>query len=193
MGCRWGLPLLGFASTGIGVGIPGLAVRPTLEPLSKLGVASPLEYLAKRYSIPTQQALAWSGASLKIFDVAAKWFAVSVLLTLSPVCPIPGESSSQARSRWSPCTAGGLWADALTDFVHPDDMGAIGSNFATVLATPGFHPAVELRARDVGGEWHWLEFVHTNLIDNPVVGGVVINIFAGSNPDWTSSTQTVAI
>ena len=38
-------------------------------------IASPLEYLARRYNVTTQQALAWSGSVLKVFDVAAKWSA----------------------------------------------------------------------------------------------------------------------
>jgi len=43
----------------------------------RYAVASPLEYLAERYDVPTQQAPAWSGALLKVFDVAATWASVT--------------------------------------------------------------------------------------------------------------------
>ena len=43
-------------------------------------VISPLEYLAVRYNLATQQLLAWSGSLLKIFDVGAKWSASAILL-----------------------------------------------------------------------------------------------------------------
>ena len=42
--------------------------------------SSPLEFLARRYNIPTQQAIAWSGSLLKIVDVGAKWAAIATLL-----------------------------------------------------------------------------------------------------------------
>jgi diguanylate cyclase (GGDEF)-like protein/PAS domain S-box-containing protein len=62
------------------------------------------------------------------------------------------------------------------DFVHPDDVDAVSANFARVVATPGFHAPIELRARHADGSWRWFEFAHTNMVDNPVVAGVVVNI-----------------
>lgn len=107
----------GFASIGIGVGIGAWLFAPRWNRLrSRLGVASPLEYLAKRYNIPTQQALAWSGASLKIFDVAAKWFAVAVLLNTFAGVPYLWGIIITGTVTLIYCTVGGLWADALTDF-----------------------------------------------------------------------------
>jgi diguanylate cyclase (GGDEF)-like protein/PAS domain S-box-containing protein len=62
------------------------------------------------------------------------------------------------------------------DFVHPDDIEAVAANFARVVATPGFHAPIELRARHADGSWRWFEFAHTNMVDNPIVAGVVVNI-----------------
>ncbi|MFD2416303.1 sodium:solute symporter family protein [Amycolatopsis pigmentata] len=107
----------GFASIGIGVGIGAWLFAPRWNRLrAKLGVASPLEYLAKRYNVPTQQALAWSGATLKIFDVAAKWFAVAVLLRSFAGVPYTWGIVVTGAVTLVYCTVGGLWADALTDF-----------------------------------------------------------------------------
>src|SRR5699024_5980579 len=48
----------------------------------KMHIQSPLEYLKVRYNLPTQQIMAWSGVILKLFDVAAKWAAIAVLLNV---------------------------------------------------------------------------------------------------------------
>ncbi|WP_449063379.1 sodium:solute symporter family transporter [Planomonospora algeriensis] len=66
---------------GLGVGIGAFVWAARWNRLrSKHGVASPLEYLARRYNLPTQQVLAYSGALLKVVDIAAKWVAIAVLL-----------------------------------------------------------------------------------------------------------------
>lgn len=78
-------------------------------------IASPLEYLAQRFSVTTQQVLAWSGSSLKIFDVAAKWSAVAMLLNKFVGVPLVWGIVITAAVTLVYCTAGGLWADALTE------------------------------------------------------------------------------
>ncbi|WP_263247522.1 sodium:solute symporter family transporter [Saccharopolyspora rosea] len=79
-------------------------------------IASPLEYLARRFDVPTQQVLAWSGSVLKVFDVAAKWSAVAVLLHEFVGLPTGWGVLITASVTLVYCTAGGLWADALTEF-----------------------------------------------------------------------------
>lgn len=107
----------GFASIGIGVGIGSWLFAGRWNRLrSKLGVASPLEYLAKRYNVPTQQALAWSGSLLKIFDIAAKWYAVATLLHVFAGVDYNWGILITGTVTLVYCTVGGLWADALTDF-----------------------------------------------------------------------------
>ncbi|MCC5037136.1 Na+:solute symporter [Streptomyces sp. WAC 00631] len=106
-----------FATIGIGVGIGSWLFAARWNRLSsRLGVASPLEYLARRYNVPTQQALAWSGSLLKVFDVASKWFAVAVLLNSFAGVPLVLGIIITGTVTMIYCTAGGLWADALTDF-----------------------------------------------------------------------------
>jgi SSS family solute:Na+ symporter len=43
-------------------------------------IQSPTEYLLNRYNRSTQQLIAWSGVILKLFDIAAKWAAIGILL-----------------------------------------------------------------------------------------------------------------
>ena len=63
----------------------------------------------------------------------------------------------------------------ITDLLHPDDRIALGSFLRRLLAQPGAHPPLELRLRHAGG-WTWAEAALTNLLDDPVVRGVVCNL-----------------
>ena len=81
----------------------------------RLGVISPLEYLLIRYDLPTQQLLAWSGAVLKIFDVAAKWTAAAILLQVFAAVPTIWGVLLIGGVTIVYSVVGGLWADALTD------------------------------------------------------------------------------
>lgn len=81
----------------------------------RLGIISPLEYLAKRFNVPTEQLLAWSGAVLKVFDVAAKWVASAILLQVFAGLPIAWGILVVGGVTMVYSTIGGIWADVLTD------------------------------------------------------------------------------
>lgn len=82
----------------------------------RLGIISPLEYLAKRFNVATEQLLAWSGAALKVFDVAAKWVASAILLEVFAGVPIFWGILVVGGVTMVYSTIGGIWADVLTDF-----------------------------------------------------------------------------
>ncbi|WP_163509086.1 sodium:solute symporter family protein [Fodinicola acaciae] len=82
----------------------------------RLHIVSPLEYLAVRFNVPTQQVMAWSGAVLKVFDVGAKWTASAVLLNVFAGVPLVWGILLTGGVTLIYATVGGLWADALTDF-----------------------------------------------------------------------------
>ncbi len=67
-----------------------------------------------------------------------------------------------------------LGSDGFT-VVHPDDAPRVGRHFAEALAAPGATPPIELRVRHRDGSWRHVESVGANLLDDPAVGGVVIN------------------
>lgn len=105
-----------FATIGLGVGIGTWLFAARWNRMrSRLGVASPLEYLARRYNVPTQQALAWSGSMLKVFDIASKWFAVATLLHVFAGLDYNMGILITGLVTLFYCTVGGLWADALTE------------------------------------------------------------------------------
>ncbi|MET7645216.1 sodium:solute symporter family protein [Streptomyces sp. NPDC005426] len=106
-----------FLPLALGTGVGAWLFAPRWNRLrQRYAVASPLEYLAKRYNVPTQQALAWSGALLKVFDVAAKWASVAVLLNVFTGMSMTAGILITGVVTLLYCTVGGLWADALTDF-----------------------------------------------------------------------------
>jgi diguanylate cyclase (GGDEF)-like protein/PAS domain S-box-containing protein len=61
------------------------------------------------------------------------------------------------------------------DFVHPDDREAVATAGTDVLTNPGTSRTLELRLLDSRGSWRWVESTLTNMVDEPTVGGIVIN------------------
>ena len=60
-------------------------------------------------------------------------------------------------------------------FVHPDDLEKVAGTFERhVLGLP-IDSALEYRFRHKDGTWRTLEATSTNLLDDPAVGGVVVN------------------
>jgi len=65
--------------------------------------------------------------------------------------------------------------DEVFDFIHPDDAGAALEHFALALATPGLSEPFECRVRAADGTWRWMELIGTNLLDDPMIEGLVVN------------------
>ena len=68
-----------------------------------------------------------------------------------------------------------LGADRL-DLIHPEDEGTAVGALSGAFAEPGAECTVELRVRRSDGTWRWVEITCRNLVDDPVVGGVVLNV-----------------
>jgi solute:Na+ symporter, SSS family len=81
-------------------------------------IQSPLEYLVKRYNLLTQQIIAWSGVILKLFDVAAKWAAIAILLNVFTGISLLNGILLAGGVSLIYVTFGGLWAVILTDFAQ---------------------------------------------------------------------------
>jgi PAS domain S-box-containing protein len=58
--------------------------------------------------------------------------------------------------------------------VHPDDRERALGIFAEVLNRPGLYPPLEFRVPHKDGSWRYIEHIVTNLLDDPVVRGVVV-------------------
>jgi diguanylate cyclase (GGDEF)-like protein/PAS domain S-box-containing protein len=59
--------------------------------------------------------------------------------------------------------------------IHPDDQEAAAIAFARDLTEPGPQRPATYRVRTADGEWRYLEVVATNRLDDPAIGGIVLN------------------
>ncbi|MFZ0172590.1 MAG: EAL domain-containing protein [Acidimicrobiales bacterium] len=73
---------------------------------------------------------------------------------------------------WAP---GERLSQSAVEFVHPDDREMALAALSEILANPGTPLTVELRYRDSGGSWHWVEATVSNMLDEPSVRGIVVN------------------
>ncbi len=61
------------------------------------------------------------------------------------------------------------------DLIHPDDAPRVLRAFARLSEERGANPYVEYRFRHADGSWRHLESGGVNLLDEPGVGGIVVN------------------
>lgn len=59
--------------------------------------------------------------------------------------------------------------------VHPDDLPKAVSLYNELAQNPGASKRIEVRVRHRDGSWRVVEAIATNLLDDPSVGGIVIN------------------
>ena len=58
--------------------------------------------------------------------------------------------------------------------VHPDDVERVAAQFLDGISRPGPGDPIEFRMRHADGTWRFVEAIGNNLLDDPLVGGVVI-------------------
>ncbi len=78
-------------------------------------IQSPTEYLLRRYNLATQQLIAWSGVGLKLFDIAAKWAAIAILLNGFTGLPVGAGVLMAGGISLIYISLGGIWADVWND------------------------------------------------------------------------------
>ena len=61
------------------------------------------------------------------------------------------------------------------DYLHPEDRGPVGERFARLVTEPGGRVSAEYRTRNKEGDWRTFEAVGVNLLDDPVIRGIVVN------------------
>ncbi|MEX0883739.1 MAG: sodium:solute symporter family protein [Cyclobacteriaceae bacterium] len=81
-------------------------------------IQSPLEFLITRYNLPTQQLMAWSGVTLKLFDIGAKWAAIAILLNVFTGVSLSVGIWISGGISLIYITFGGLWAVIITDLAQ---------------------------------------------------------------------------
>ncbi len=59
--------------------------------------------------------------------------------------------------------------------VHPDDLVIVERRLSEVAARGGSQGVLEFRVRHADGSWRMIEAIGKNLLDDPAVGGIVVN------------------
>ncbi|HEY3096884.1 MAG TPA: PAS domain S-box protein, partial [Acidimicrobiia bacterium] len=106
------------------------------------------------------QSLLWHSS-----DLVVVWNTEGVITYASP-----------SVTRFTGYHVGDAIAQREARLVHPDDEARVVQALDEVRAGPtGTSGSFEARFRRYDGEWRWLEAVVGNLIDDPDVGGLLIN------------------
>lgn len=158
---------------------------------SKTNIQSPTEYLTKRYDLPTQQLIAWSGVLLKLFDVGAKWAAIAILLNVFTGASLVVGILLAGGISMIYVTVGGLWADVWTDlaqFVVQIVAGIL--MFVITLDVLG-------GPRSVITLWDRLPEANSGLFNEPYSAGfafafLTIAFFSYNGGTWNLATRYIS-
>ena len=66
--------------------------------------------------------------------------------------------------------------NGILDHIHPDDIAGAADTLGQMLKEKGGVVRTEVRARHKDGSWRTIGAVATNLLDDPVVNGIVVNM-----------------
>jgi solute:Na+ symporter, SSS family len=182
----WAIPV------SLGVFIGAIWIAPRWARLREhYNIGSPMEYLATRYNVSTQQLMAWCGVLLKVFDVGAKWAAIAIILQVFTGLPLTVGILISGGVSLIYSTIGGLWADALTDFVQFIIQFVAGiAMFVIVLAKLGGISAII-------GIWSKLPPSHSHPFDGPytfwfAVAYLLINFLSYNGGTWNLAQRYIA-
>ncbi|WP_034946188.1 sodium:solute symporter family protein [Erwinia oleae] len=151
-----------------------------------MNIESPMEYLATRYNVSTQQVLAWSGVLLKVFDVGAKWAAIAVIINVfTGFSPLMGILISGTLSLFY-SVMGGLWADACNDFGQfiVQFVAAIVMVIAVAIHLGGFSELLTI--------WDRLPPQHTTIVQEPYTTGFILACFIIYTLSYNGGTWNLA-
>ncbi len=157
----------------------------------RLNIGSPTEYLQVRYNIPTQLITAFSGISLKLFDVAAKWASVGILLNVFTGLPVLAGAIMTAMIALAYTTIGGLWADLYTDFVQFMIQIIAGVLMFVIILGKLGGPGGVLRM------WQRLPAGHASPFNGPYtfaffLAYMLISSFSYNGGTWSLATRYIA-
>jgi len=62
------------------------------------------------------------------------------------------------------------------EYIHPEDENRIRGIFQQLIQKTGGSETVECRMRHSSGQWRWIEATGTNLLNEPFVGSIVMNL-----------------
>lgn len=152
----------------------------------KFQIQSPLEFIENRYGIMTQQVMVWSGVILKLFDMSAKWVAISILLNSFVGVELWVGIVVSGGVSLLYVTFGGLWAVLLTDFSQfiVQVLAGFVMLFAVMAKLDGLESVITL--------WDKLPEHHSNFLQTPYNGSFVVVLFLINFLSYNGGTWNLA-
>jgi len=157
----------------------------------KYNIQSPTEYLLNRYNRSTQQVIAWSGVILKLFDIAAKWAAIAILLNGFTGLPILAGILMAGGISLIYISLGGIWADVWNDLFQFSIQLVAGITMLVVVVIElgGVNEALHI--------WEKLPAGHTNPLAEPyniwfVITFLILNFLSYNGATWNLATRFIS-
>jgi SSS family solute:Na+ symporter len=157
----------------------------------RYGIQSPTEYLLTRYNRPTQQLIAWSGVILKLFDIAAKWAAIAILLKGFTGLPVAAGILLAGGVSMIYISLGGIWADVWNDLFQFGIQLLAGFTMLVVviLKLGGVEEALHI--------WEKLPEGHADPFSPPytvwfVLTFLVLNFLSYNGGTWNLATRFIS-
>ena len=157
----------------------------------KYQIQSPTEYLLNRYNRSTQQLIAWSGVILKLFDIAAKWAAIAILLNGFTGLPIVAGILMAGGISMIYISLGGIWADVWNDLFQFSIQLVAGITMLVVVVIElgGIQAAMHI--------WEKLPEGHTNPLAEPytiwfVITFLILNFLSYNGATWNLATRFIS-
>jgi Na+/proline symporter len=157
----------------------------------KFQIQSPLEFLARRYNILTQQIMAWSGVLLKLFDIGAKWASIAILLNVFTGVSLPVGILISGGISLLYITFGGLWAVVMTDFAQfiVQLLGGLAMFFAVLYKLDGLESIFTI--------WEKLPSGNNQPFNDPysvafALAFLFINFLSYNGGQWNLATRYIS-
>ena len=157
----------------------------------KYNIQSPTEYLQRRYNMATQQLIAWSGVILKLFDIAAKWAAIAILLNGFTGLPIMAGILMAGGISLIYISLGGIWADVWNDLFQFSIQIVAGITMLVVVVKElgGVNEAMHI--------WDKLPAGHTNPVAEPyniwfIITFLIMNFLSYNGATWNLATRFIS-
>ena len=157
----------------------------------KYNIQSPTEYLQRRYNTATQQLIAWSGVILKLFDIAAKWAAIAILLNGFTGLPIMAGILMAGGISLIYISLGGIWADVWNDLFQFSIQLVAGITMLVFVVKElgGVNEAMHI--------WDKLPAGHTNPVAEPyniwfIITFLILNFLSYNGATWNLATRFIS-
>jgi PAS domain S-box-containing protein len=93
---------------------------------------------------------------------------------------------SPAAERMLGYSAATLQGTNITDLIHPDDAPAATEGFAQCGRQSAPAQLCQFRTRHKDGSWRFLEAIITNRLDDPLIGGIVMDARDVTERKWSA-------